>query len=161
MNIHFHNRTGHIMSYDHGETPDLRESHFPDHRVTFMMPKEGHIITIDAKKQKIDVITEDLIDKEWDEQAHAHMPTMHEIKHCIALELLHTDSYEFPSRQRRMGEVLAKAWIDYREKLRDLPKMEIPQAMIEAWLKRPNGEDAIPQLREAVERSKMLQSLES
>lgn len=148
------------MSYDQSETPDLKESHFPDHLVTFIMPIEGHEIVINAKTQKIDILTHDLIDKAWDEQAHAHTPTIDEIKHFIALELLHTDSYEMPSRQRRMGETLAKAWIDYREILRDLSKLKTPQAMIETWPKRPNGEDAIPLLRKAVAQSILLKSLE-
>lgn len=149
------------MTFDHSEVPDLRESHFPDHLITFTMPLEGHEIIINAKTQKIDVLTHELIDKEWDEQAHAHIPSVLEIKHYIALELLHTDSYEMPSRQRRMREVLAKAWIDYREILRDLSKLETSQAMIETWPNRPNGENAIPRLREALRQSTLLKSLES
>lgn len=142
------------MQYDQSEVPDLNESHFPDHLVTFIMPSRS----IDAKKEKIEIATKELIGKTLEEKAHSHMPILHDIQHHIAYELHHTDSYELPSRQKRMGETLAKAWIDYREELRKLSNLKTPQAMIEAWPKRPDGDDVIPRLREALAQSMMFKS---
>lgn len=131
MNIHYHKTTGQIMAYDQSEVADLRDSRFPDHSVLFLLA----LVSINAKTQKIDVLTGELIDKADDEQIHAHLPTLHEVQSAIAHELHHTDSYMVPDRP--MADEMRNAWITYRQALRDLSKLPTPTAMVTAWPARP------------------------
>lgn len=148
MNIHYHRVTGQIMMVDVHSVPRLK-SHWSDHFVTFVAAEDGCAITIDAKSQKIDVLTGELIDKAHDEQAHALLPDALAVAHAIAYELQHTDGYAVPDRP--MNDAKRASWKTYRQTLRDLSKLSTPVERVAAWPLRPDGSDAIPALRERVD----------
>lgn len=145
LHIHYHFATGEIKAWDDSKDGGSRESHFPEHLITTVEIPEGHEITINHKTQKIDVLTGELIDKADDEQAHAHLPTVLEIKHVIATELQHSDSYLLPDRP--LHDDLRAAWITYRADLRERSKLPDAIAMMKTWPARPDGADAISALR--------------
>jgi Phage tail assembly chaperone protein len=146
LNFHFHPGTGEITSWDNSNSAQSPTSHFSGHVVAKIEFKGQHS-DIDPRKQKIDVLSRPLrvVDKTPTEKAMAMLPTLHEVKCVIARDLEATDSYAVPDRP--MSEEQRIDWKTYRQSLRYLSKLATPVDMVKAWPVRPDGADAIAELR--------------
>jgi hypothetical protein len=145
MNIHYRTDTGKIVSWDTASSASNHDnaSHLPGCKIVGL----DDYVPIDPKAQKIDVTTRRLVELTAEEKALAAMPTAFDVKAAILTELTATDSFaNVPSDRPRVG-ALALDWLPYRQTLRDLSKLPTPVAMVKAWPVRPDGADAIAELR--------------
>lgn len=143
LHIHYRPSDGEILAWETSEVPGNADG-------CERLVVEDHAGGIDPKKQKIDVASLALVDKTEEENRSALVPTEHAVKSAIFRELQHTDS--FVLLDRPMDDELKTRWRSYRQTLRDLSKLETPLAMIEAWPTRPDGSDAVKQLRDLVDK---------
>jgi YHS domain-containing protein len=72
-------------------------------------------------------------------------PTLWQVKAARDAELAATDAYMMPDRP--MTDWAHEEWRAYRQKLRDLGSLSTADAMVAAWPVRPDGRDAIADMR--------------
>jgi len=145
VNIHYNITTGQILSWGTVDS-DSATSHYAGCSVVNVA--YGFI---DPKADKIDPQTVKLAKWTAAEIAQALLPTTDEVARAVASELRNTDEYVLSDRDDLAPATIA-AWKTYRKALRDLSKgttPPTPAAMITAWPLDPNGNDTIPQLRNA------------
>lgn len=143
MNIHYNQYTGFIISWGSHDAIDGEISPYPN---TILINIDCDYNSINPKIHKIDLETKTLVEKTYLER----LPTIDDVKNAISNELFITDAFvDIPSDRPRKGDLLLD-WKPYRQILRDLSKLTTSQEMIEAWPMRPNGDDAILHLREAI-----------
>lgn len=161
--IHYLKSNGEIKSWGSSSTPpkDNSNSHLAECVILTLEYDETTYDEIAPETHKVDLTNRTLVHKTKDEIAEMFMPSLFDIKSAILEELTLTDIYINPQSDRPITGPFKFDWKPYRQILRDLSKLKTPQAMIEAWPLRPNGDDIIPRLREAVVQSMMLKSLES
>jgi len=130
LNVYFDPATGQIIGHDDCERPqsvpgehvELWTERIPDHA-------EDHI----------DLVTRTLRPKTANERYSAQLPRVSEVRSRRTDELYATDW--------RRGD---PAWDDYRQRLRDVTKASDIAGMVESWPTRPDGSDAVPDLRTRV-----------
>lgn len=160
--IHYIRDTGEIKSWGSSSNPpkDNSDSHLTECAILTLEYDETIYDEVSPDTHKIDLNNRTLVHKTKDEIAETFIPTLFDMKAAILDELILTDNYVDPRSDRPITGPFKFDWKPYRQILRDLSKLETPKAMIEAWPMRPNGDDAIPRLREALAQSMQLRSLE-
>jgi hypothetical protein len=132
---------GEILGY--GNSPPV---HVIDGCDLAIIDDSGGTCAPDSGLHKIDWLTSDIVDKTHDERSFALVPRPFEVRIAVSNELAATDQYTAPDRP--MSEATRRAWLAYRQGLRNLSKLnKTPSAMIKAWPERPDGFDPISALR--------------
>ena len=85
-----------------------------------------------------------LTERTDEEKKVALIPTPFEVKAAIYSELCSTDEMIVSDRPSLVD------WKPYRQTLRDLSKLAGPVEMVTAWPVRPDGVDAISELRKRI-----------
>jgi hypothetical protein len=145
LNFHYHPETGEIVSWDNSNGPLPAKSHFSGH-VVAAIKFIGQHSDIDPKRHKI--ANGQVVEKTAAEKTAALLPTLHEIKCAILRDLEATDSLAVLDRP--MADDVRAAWRTYRQALRDLSKLPGPSNMVRAWPIRPDGVDAITDMRKRI-----------
>lgn len=145
LNIHYSALTGRIIAWDSAHRPDNETR---SHLDGLCIVKVDGYPTIDFARHKIDLKTLKLIEMSDAEKANARLPSDIEVRCAIEAELSRTDSFAVPDRPLTDNE--RGAWKVYRQVLRELSQMAPPAQMVKAWPIRPDGADAISDLRARV-----------
>jgi hypothetical protein len=148
MNIHYRTDTGKIVSWDTASSADNhgKTSHLAGCKIAGF--KE--YFPVDPKAQKIDLVTFRVVDLSAEEKALASLPSTFDVKAAILKELESTDSFANVPADRPRSGPLALDWLPYRQMLRDLSKLATPVVMVKAWPVRPDGVDAVGDLRQRI-----------
>lgn len=101
--------------------------------------------TLDPRLYRIDPKTFMLVEKTTEERRLSLLPSLREVQEQIFYELRGTDGEVVADRP--MPDERRNAWQSYRQTLRDLSKLATPVDMVRAWPVRPDGADAIMELR--------------
>ena len=136
MHIHYNTITGNIIAW--GDGPGC-EPYQPGHAV-MDTPKR----LIDSTRHKVDPVTRLVVDKT---QGDLMAALSIEVARAIERELGFTDHFVDPPSDRPRKGAFALDWRPYREALRRLSDLPTPVDMVKAWPVRPDGADAIAELR--------------
>lgn len=104
----------------------------------------------DAKTQKIDLETKELVGKTDDEKRRASLPTDLEVKQAILVALRDSD-HMFLVDRKDIPKQQLDDWAAYRMALRDLSKNNATvDQMIASWPVAPDGTDRILEMRKRI-----------
>jgi hypothetical protein len=149
MNILYDITTGRIVQFDNSNVPP------PKSVGTDVLTIDGELSEYGFDTHTVDLKSKTLVVMSLTDQAAAKLPNEFDVKQAIWSDLSNTDSYMLPDRDD-ITPLLRAAWVTYRKALRNLSKYPAggtpptPSAMVAAWPVRPNGVDAISELRKRI-----------
>lgn len=153
FNVYYHPVTGEIDSYDNGSGLNPNKAHLA---VTKISAPEGNMALINPLVHKIDVVSEDLVDKTPMERLYTPCVGAPEVVFAVQKELERTDSLASPPADRVVDPEEVEAYRVYRQALRDISKpvegvVRSPDQQVRDWPTEPKGFDAVSHLRERME----------